>query len=331
MLQFFSRHGFAAGMGQLPLKALCVFEAVARCGSFKDAAIELCVSQSAVSHQIKHLEAWFDRPLFDRSGQRPQLLPHGTILANALQHSLHDIGAACQLARGSARPRALVIASIPSVAICWLIPRLAGFKARHPDISTRTVYAFHGQDIDFSQVDLAFVFANSLPDLPGHHARLFQPGTSVPVCSPALRDTLDQTVLTEAIIDAGLLHDADLDGWSEWLALAGLYPVPPVTGPVFEDFNLLRAAALAGQGVALCPRALIGTDLAFSRLVQLSDIAVNQNFNYYLIERDSNDPDTIAARQHFVTWVFDTLSHDDALLCPQTAPARAHDLESPAT
>jgi len=294
-------------MKELPLKALRVFESVARRGSFKDAADELCVSQSAVSHQIKHLEQWLGQPLFDRSGHRPLLLAHGEMLARALQRSLQDINSACQLARADTGPEVLVIASIPSVAICWLIPRLSSFQVRHPDIATRMVYAFHGQDIDYKQVDLAFVFTNNPPALPVHQVRLFQPGTSVPVCSPALRDTLNLTDLTKTIIGAGLLHDSDIDGWTEWLCRSGLDPVPRVTGPIFEDFNLLRAAALAGQGIALCPLALIKTDLASNLLVQLSNISVNQDYNYYLIKRETNNPDTASAREHFVTWVYDML------------------------
>ncbi len=297
-------------MSQLPLKSLHVFETVARRGSFKDAADELCVSQSAVSHQIKHLEEWLARPLFDRTGQRPKLLAHGEMLARALQRSLQDIGTACQLASSNTGPRALVIAAIPSVAICWLIPRLSGFQTRHPEIATRMVYAIHGQDIDFDQVDLAFVFKPSPPNLRGFQARFFQSGTSVPVCSPELRDTLDLDAIAESILKAGLLHDSNVDGWNDWLGQAGLAPVPPITGPLFEDFNLLRAAALAGQGVALCPLALIGTDLASNRLVQLSNICVNADHSYYLIRRDTDDTNATEAREQFVAWVFETLNEE---------------------
>jgi len=294
-------------MSQPPLKALQVFETVARCGSFKEAAATLCVSQSAVSHQIRHLEEWLGRSLFDRSGQRPQPLPHAQVLADTLHHSLQEIDSACRLARGKLTPRTLVIASIPSVAICWLIPRLSGFQTRHLDIGTRVVYALHGQNIDFDQVDLAFVYADGPPTLPGHRTRLFQSGASVPVCSPALRDTMHSVVSKGAIVDAGLLHDTSTRGWSVWLAQAGLDPVPTVTGAIFEDFNLLRAAALAGQGVALCPLALIGADLATNRLVQLSNLVINQGFDYYLIQRDTNDLEVSRVRDHFVTWVFGML------------------------
>lgn len=300
-------------MKDLPLKALRVFEAVSRRGSFKDAAEELCVSQSAVSHQIKHLEDWLGRPLFDRSGHRPQLMAHAQVLSSAVQRALQDIDAACQLSRSQTSTGAsLVIASIPSVAICWLIPRLSSFQTRHPDISIRIVYAFHGLDIDFSQVDLAFIFSDTQPDLPDHKVQVFQPGISVPVCNPALFQTLDHSALAESITRAGLLHDANTDGWTDWLTQTEPGVRPPVSGPVFEDFNLLRAAALAGQGVALCPLALIGNDLTANRLMQISDIAVNQNFNYYLINRSNTNTNAnkISPQECFLNWVFEELEKE---------------------
>ena len=136
-------------MAQLPFKALQVLAVVARCESFKLAAEELCVSESAVSHQIRHLEAWFGSPLFDRSGNRPVLKAHGITLAAAIHQSLEDLNAACQVARRNHGHETLVIACIPSVAVCWLIPRLAKFNALHPDLATRLTYAIHGQDVNY--------------------------------------------------------------------------------------------------------------------------------------------------------------------------------------
>lgn len=298
-------------MRELPLKALRVFETVARRSSFKEAAAELSVTQSAASHLIKHLEDWLGKPLFDRTGHSPQLLPHSQALSTALQQALGDIDTACQIAQRSNDSKdTLVIASIPSVAICWLIPRLASFRAQYPDIATRVVYAIHGQEIDFNQVDLAFVFASSTPSLPEHNVQLFQPGTSVPVCGPRLYKTLNTDALAESIIEAGLLHDANVDGWKNWFSQAELDPQLSITGPVFEDFNLLRAAALADQGVALCPRASIGTGLISNRLIQVSDIAVHQNFNYYLVNRNTKKSAKGAAKECFSKWVFDMLEED---------------------
>ena len=108
-------------MAQAPLGALRVFEAAARHGSFSRAADELCVTQSAVSHQVRSLEAWLGASLFERQGNRATLLPHGAELAVALGRSFGDIEAACRRTRRAGVAAPLTVAAIPSVALCWLI------------------------------------------------------------------------------------------------------------------------------------------------------------------------------------------------------------------
>lgn len=261
---------------QIPLNALRAFDAVVRAGSFKAAAEVLCVTPSAVSHQVRHLEDWLGQPLIDRSGPRPRLLPAGEELARVVALSLDGIAAACARLRRDAGTGRLVIAAIPSVALCWLIPRLAGFAATHPEVSTRIVYAFHGQVIDFAEVDLAFVYSpGSLVAEAGVAAELFMPGESVPVCSPALEG--------RPVGGLPLLHDGDEGGWRAWFARSGGSGPARWEGPVYQDFNLLRAAALAGQGVALCPRAMIRDDLEAGRLRQVSDVSVLEESGYYLL------------------------------------------------
>lgn len=283
-------------MSSLPLNALRAFEAVARAGSFRQAAEALCVTQSAVSHQVRHLEEWLGAPLFDRKGNRPRLLPHGAELARALTLNFSEIETACQRARSHRESQPLVIAAIPSVAACWLIPRLSGFRALHPEIEIRVIYAMHGRDIDFRDVHLAFVFASAVPQLPGVRAELFLPGASVPVCGPALLDRLGKPAAqTAEFLSLGLLHDTDSVGWRRWLQDTGHAVPTQLAGPVFEDFNLLRAAALAGQGVALCPIAMIRPDLEAGRLVQLSDRTVLEEFGYYLLS--GPEAGTVMARE----------------------------------
>jgi LysR family transcriptional regulator, glycine cleavage system transcriptional activator len=101
------------------------------------------------------------------------------------------IEAACQRARGRNESQPLVIAAIPSVALCWLIPHLDGFRKLHPDVETRVIYAMHGRDINFNEAHVAFAFAARPPDISGVEAIRFLPGASVPVCSPTLVADLD--------------------------------------------------------------------------------------------------------------------------------------------
>lgn len=292
-------------MSQPPLNALRAFEAVARLGSFRAAAESLFVTQPAVSHQIKHLEQWLGAPLFDRSGRVPTLSPRGASLARDLTIAFDGIDAACRRARPAVLDSTLVVAAIPSVAICWLIPRLPGFRARHPEIQLRVIYAHHGHNIDFTATDLAFTFADSCPAGEGISAEPFLSGRSVPVASPALIGSGPPELSSGWLLEVGLLHDTDLSGWQTWLTRAGL-PVPDrLPGAIFEDFNLLRAAALAGQGVALCSLAMIGPDLAEGRLLQLSEVSVLEDFDYYLTQSSLTPRDAARrkARQAFLSWI----------------------------
>ena len=284
-----------------PLNALRAFEAAARLKSFKAAADALFVTQSAVSHQIRHLEDFLRVPLFDRSGARPRLMPAGQELARTLSLSFGTIDAACQRIAQGRQERVLVIAAIPSVAICWLIPRLARFRDSHPEVALRVVYAIHGHEIDFSATHLAFVYADRAPSLAGVQTLGFLSGACVPVCSPRL---LPKAPTVGQIMAAGLLHDTDRTGWSAWLAQAGASLGPQDPGPLFEDFNLLRAAALAGQGMALCPLAMIRDDLQAGRLVQLSADPVLDQFDYYLLAREGLPPALAADAAAFRAWAF---------------------------
>ena len=285
-----------------PLGALRAFEAVARLGSFAGAAGELCVTQSAISHQIRNLEDWLGKPLFARQGNRTQLLPEGQVLAASLSQSLQSMDAACRRARSTSN--ALVIAAIPSIAMCWLIPRLSQFRAAYPHIETRIVYAIHGQEINFHDVHLAFVFAKGAPALPAVSATFFLAGDCAPVCSPALLQNRPQPPLGDAEIwQLGLLHDGSPDAWRNWLAHGEARALPAGIGPTFEDFNLLRVAALSGQGAALCPLAMVAPDLRDGNLVQLSPRLMHRGYDYYLLAAPSPDPHMAAQAALFQDWV----------------------------
>ncbi|MBB1498260.1 LysR substrate-binding domain-containing protein [Paracoccus sp. MC1862] len=301
-----------------PLNVLRVFEAVVRTGSFRAAADELFVTQSAISHQIRSLEDWFGGPLFIRDGNRLRPLRHAKELARSLSLSFDTIHTACRQARGSGTHRPLVVAAIPSVAVCWLIPRLGRFRDEHPDIDIRIVYALHGQEIDFGDVHFAFVFARTAPTPSSAGVHRFLPGASVPVCSPGLAASIAGGDPARAIPRMDLLHDTDHAGWQTWFARAGLHDPPAEGGPVFEDFNLLRAAALSGQGVALCPEAMIRPDLEAGHLVRLSQTTVFEDCGYYLLQ----GPLAAATRANadaFRSWVLDERDRDQGEPDPTAA------------
>lgn len=284
-----------------PLNALKCFEAAARSGSFSKAAKQLHVTQSAVSHQIRQLEEWFGFALFDRQGRQTVATPKGEELARAMAEAFDIMGAACKRIVQSDAGPALTIASLPSIATIWLIPKLSAFFREHPEISIKIVYAFHGQGIDFEDFDIAILWGKG--HWQGARITRFLDGATVAVCNTALLEKEGPFASPQSLLGKPLLHDTDRIGWQRWMRAAGLKHAGPSPGPIFEDFNLLRAAALASQGIALCPASLIVDDIASGRLVQLFDIKVNNDLAYYLIEPEDAQHRHAAAIATFKDWL----------------------------
>ena len=278
-------------MARLPsLNALRCFEAAARSGSFSRAAEELNVTQSAVSHQVRQLEDWFGLALFDRQGRQTLPTPKGQELARSLAEAFDIMAAACRRLQQSESGPTLTIAALPSFATIWLIPRLSQFFQEHPEVSVKVVYAFAGQKIQFDEIDIAVLWGPG--EWEGCQATPLLPGATAPICNPNFLEKQGPFDVPQAILGKPLLHDDDRLDWQNWMRHAGLKHAGPAPGPFFQDFNLLRAATLAGQGIALCPLSLIADDLSSGRLVQLFDIAIKQDHSYSIIE-----PDTVSGRR----------------------------------
>ncbi len=291
-------------MTNLPLNALRAFEAAARLNSFSEAAIELCVTQSAVSHQIKRLENWLEAPLFSRQGNSLNLLPQGQELADTLTLSLGRIAQVCNTIQTQHKNLPLVIAAIPSIAAIWLVPRLDAFQRAHPNIDIKIEYALHGSRVNFKDVDFAFTFSKEAPSEINTCSDTYLSGKCCAVCNPTIAATSDIMALDPMKMSSvGFLHDTDTSAWEAWFEKANI-PMPNLeNGPTYQDFNLLRAAAIAGQGIALCPEAMIQKDLENGRLIKLSEITVQDEFYYHIIKSDIRRPSNDKTSDIFEDWV----------------------------
>ena len=265
-----------------PLNALRCFEAAARYGSFSRAADELHVTQSAVSHQIRQLEEWFGGHLFDRQGRQTLPTPEGVELARSLAEAFGIMATACERISKSDGKAALTIAAIPSIATIWLIPRLPAFLRLHPNINVRLMHAIYGQPIDFEDVDLAITYGN-WEEAPVH-ATKFLEGVSVPVCNALYLEQVGPIKEPADLLNCCLLHDLDRRPWLCWFKAAGLKLNDQQKGPLFEGFNMLHSAMLAGQGVGLAPTAILADDLKSNRLIKLFDTEVLHEKAYYITE-----------------------------------------------
>jgi LysR family transcriptional regulator, glycine cleavage system transcriptional activator len=265
-----------------PLNALKCFEAAARSNSFSKAAEELHVTQSAVSHQIRQLEEWFGVTLFDRQGRQTLPTPEGIELASSLAEAFSIMGSACQRIAKSDGKASLTVAAIPSIATIWLIPRLPTFFRQHPHINVRLMHAIYDKPIDFEDVDLAITYGNW--DEAPPHATKFMEGVSVPVCNTLYLEQHGPINTPADLLKCTLLHDLDRRPWLRWFKAAGLKLSDQQRGPLFEGFNLLHSAMLAGQGVGLAPIAILADDVKSGRLVRLFDTEVLQEKAYYISE-----------------------------------------------
>ncbi|WP_371826574.1 LysR substrate-binding domain-containing protein [Ensifer sp. PDNC004] len=265
-----------------PLGMLRAFEAAARLASFSRAGDELHVTHAAISHQIRLLEEWFGRPLFVREKRGVRLAPEAENLAAVLTSALERIAAETELLRLNAKAQ-VSVACIPSIATRWLIPALGEFLHRHPEVDVKVVYAMAEQQLRQTGCDVLITLGADKSE--GTRSdRLFS-RINRPVASPRYLERKGALTSPQAIASADLLHDETTSRWRDWLARAGQEAAQTLRGPVFQDFNLLATAVIAGHGVALCPVEVFRREIDNGDLVILSNIATLEDESYFLITK----------------------------------------------
>jgi DNA-binding transcriptional LysR family regulator len=244
--------------------ALIAFEASARHGSFARAADELALTEGAISRQISRLEAFLGVTLFERVGNRVRLLPNGERYAVQVRESLDRLERDSQYLMGQPSDGAsLDIATIPTFATRWLIPRLARFRETHPNIIVHLAERMEPFVLAGSGFDAAIHFEH--PAWTGMRTHRLLHETLVPVCHPAL---LDRTDGQPALDNLPRLHRRqNPDAWQSYAQETGIELTNPAVGPRYDIHSMQIEAALAGLGVALVPRLYIETEVAEGRLV----------------------------------------------------------------
>ncbi|MES5046710.1 LysR family transcriptional regulator [Rhizobium nepotum] len=259
-----------------PLATLRAFEAAARRTSFSLAAQELGMTAAAVSQHVRNLEAWLGVPLFERHARGVRLTPAGREFGITVSSGLQQIASgAARISQG--RNRTVVrLASLPSVVAHFLTPRLPRFRALHPDIQVSISYS--GMD-HATEADLSIIHGT----VPGRKAVALFSAETRPTCAPAYLTKSGPFDDVSDLLRAELLHDDSETAWRDWLAIAGM-PLPQGAGPIFADFNLLVTALKTGQGIGLCPTALLRDEIADGQLTILFDRAADVDKYYWLVE-----------------------------------------------
>ena len=254
---------------QLPLNALRAFEASARHLNFTRAAVELCVSQAALSHQIKALEARLGLTLFRRLPRGVALTDEGAALYPVLNEAFDRIAAVLDRVGGGHVREVLSVGVVGTFANGWLLPRLPQFQSAHPQVDLRVLTHNNRVDLAAEGLDCAIRFGDG--DWPGVEATPIAESGLTPLCAPSLAHRLHHP---RDLAAATLLRSYRRDEWARWFAAAGAAPVP-ARGPVFDSSLAIANAAADGAGVGLLPVRMFAQDLARGRLVQPFEVCVD--------------------------------------------------------
>lgn len=287
-----------------PLNALRAFEAAARHLNFSRAADELSVTPGAVSQQIQNLEDYVGVALFKRTPKGLLLTDPAQIALPALREAFDRLAEAASMLTAAVDGRRLTVTVPPSFASKWLLPRLGGFEAAHPEVDVWVSAGMELTDFASGEVDLAIRYgAGRYPGL--EVIRLMQE-TVIPVAAPVLLETQPLNELSD-LAHQVLLHDGSPDAddscpdWTMWLAARGVKGVDGARGPRFNQSSLVIEAAVGGRGIALAKRTLAQADLDAGRLVAPFQIATAVDFAYYLVHPKTKG--RLPQVKAFITWI----------------------------
>jgi LysR family glycine cleavage system transcriptional activator len=293
-----------------PLTALKSFESAARRGSFRAAADELCVSHSAISHQIKLLETHLGIKLFTRKGRNVELTKLGQSYYPMIRDAFDKITDGTELLLSPSSSEVLTIQLYSTFAIRWLIPRLSKFYRAYPDIQVRLNTS--QRDVDFQQQDVdmcVLIGSRSATDL--HYDYLFSPQI-FPVASPSW--IAEQGTITGPceLAPQQLLqvYPSEKD-WYLWLDGVGVKGITPA-GLQFDSYDHALSTAVQGLGVALGMQPYIERELQSNSLVELFPgrrVAAPGQWYLACRQEKAQQDKTIAFRQ----WLLEEINGDKNL------------------
>lgn len=261
------------------LGPLRVLEAIHRCGGMGRAAVQLNITPGAVSHQIRRLETELGARVLSKSGRNVEFTQVGLALATGAAGPFDTLAALVAQAMGASAQAPIRVKVIPSLAIQWLMPRLAGFYAEYQDIDVEIATVARADDTELINAD--FVVRRGRGDWRDLHAELLFRDELVLACAPALaaRIALPSDVLGEKLLQSMIAPAS----WETWLAAVGLSPGEHSRVIPMANAALCLQAAVQGLGLVVTQRAYLASEFASGLLVQpLPQVAASED-GYYLV------------------------------------------------
>jgi LysR family glycine cleavage system transcriptional activator len=292
-----------------PLTQLRAFEAAARLLSFQDAAVELSVTPTAISHQIQLLERYLGTTLFRRRPRPLALTDSGARLHPAITERLALLAEAVARARTAVGDGSLIVTTTNAFATRWLIPRLPDWRVSHPDIPLEVIGSDAVADLHAGEAHLAIRYARTPPA--GLVVRKLCEDRHWAACKPGLPITGSIAARFMDLRGKMLIHaqwspdHEDAPTWSRFLAAARAagHSVPEMDEMTHlrfrEEAHAIDAAA-TGQGIAMCSDVLVAAELADGRLVKVFDLSL-PGYGFFLVHLAHRSPDKRIAA--FTDWI----------------------------
>jgi LysR family transcriptional regulator, glycine cleavage system transcriptional activator len=288
------------------LNGLRAFEAAARHLSFTEAASELNVTQTAISHQMRRLEEELGIRLFVRQNRALALTPQAKAYLPGVRAAFSDLRLATDRLLRRDDDHVLTVSTLASLAAKWLLPRLSAFQEAHPGIDVRITTSTTLVDFKSGDVDAAIRYGRG--HWPGLRADWLMADQLFPVCSPALLNGDKPLLCPEDLANHVLLHTsgATEDDWRLWLTAAGLSPRISKHPDITFDLTFMSVqAAIDGIGVAIGRTSYVEADIAKGRLLVPFKVTLPADAGFYLVspEARADSPKLGAFRQ----WLNDSV------------------------
>jgi LysR family glycine cleavage system transcriptional activator len=288
------------------LNGLRAFEAAARHLSFTNAASELNVTQTAISHQIRRLEEELGIRLFVRQNRALALTPEARDYLPGVRAAFNDLRLATDRVLRRDNDHVLTVSTLASLAAKWLLPRLSSFQEAHPGIDVRITTSTALVDFRTGDVDAAIRYGRG--NWAGLRADWLTADELFPVCSPALLTGDKPLRCPEDLANQTLLHSSGGydDDWRLWLTAAGLPAnISKQPGLTFDLILMTVQAAIDGFGVAMGRTSYVEADIAKGRLVVPFEITLPADAGFYLVspEAKADSPKLRVFRQWLVASV----------------------------
>ncbi|PZO78722.1 MAG: LysR family transcriptional regulator [Mesorhizobium amorphae] len=280
----------------LPLNALRAFEASARHLSFTRAGIELCVTQAAISQQVRSLEQRMGVQLFRRLPRGLLITAEGERLLPVVSGAFDSLAATIERAGARELREPLVVGAVGTFAVGWLLPRLGAFQRAHPFVDLRLSTNNNRVDMAAEGLDLSIRFGDGAWH--GLDAMQLFAAPLTPLCTPRLAARLRTP---EDLRDLTLLRSYRADEWPRWFAAAGIDAPGTITSAIVFDSSLaMIEAAEQEAGVALAPALMFSRQLRSGSIRRPFQVAISQG-SYWLTRLKSRTP--TAAMLAFAEWI----------------------------